>query len=160
MISRSGIWALKACAILAELPVGTYVGAARLARRTGAPMNYLGKLLRVLSQRHLLASQKGFDGGFRLARPAAKISLYEIVGYLEPVERWSGCILGGKTCRDGTPCSLHRRWKAVRETYLTFLREKTIADVVSPGRSTTKAKVHRTAKRSAKSGAGLTGERQ
>jgi Rrf2 family iron-sulfur cluster assembly transcriptional regulator len=130
VISKSGIQALNAVAVLAELPEGTHLGAAQLARRTGAPENYLGKLLHILARRRLLASQKGFGGGFRLAKPAGSIALMDILQHLEPVERWSGCIMGREECSDHESCALHRQWKGIRDAYLKFLRETSIGDIL------------------------------
>jgi Rrf2 family transcriptional regulator, iron-sulfur cluster assembly transcription factor len=135
MISRTGAQALKALAALADLTPGAFAGAGHLARQTGAPENYLGKLLRVLSTHGLLASQKGFGGGFRLARPAGTVTLFDVLQHLEPVARWSGCILGRAECSDQGACALHHRWAGVREAYLDFLRETTIADLQPRGRA-------------------------
>jgi Rrf2 family protein len=134
VLSKSGIQAVKAVAALAELPVGAYAGAATIARKTGAPENYLGKLLRQLAVRGVLASRKGLGGGFRLARSAAAISLYDVVEWIDSPERWSGCVLGRSRCRDEEACRLHRRWAGVRDMYLGFLRGTTIADVLVPDR--------------------------
>jgi Rrf2 family iron-sulfur cluster assembly transcriptional regulator len=137
MISKSGLHAILALAELTRLRNGEYAGAAAVAEAIGAPPNYLGKLLAVLAGRGLVISQKGLGGGFRLARPAEEISLYEAVDPIDPLYRWSGCILGNKKCSDSEACVLHGHWKAVRETFLDFLRGSTIADVARAGETQT-----------------------
>ncbi len=149
MISRTGMQALNALAALAELAPGEYLGAGSLARQTGAPGNYLGKLLRVLSAGRLLASQKGFGGGFRLARPATKVTLFDVLRHLEPVERWSGCFLGRARCANRGGCVVHHRWTRVREAYLAFLRNTTIADLRTAGGSVRPARLTKPAGRKA-----------
>jgi Rrf2 family transcriptional regulator, iron-sulfur cluster assembly transcription factor len=129
MISKTGISATKALAVLARMPENEYVGASAIAREIGAPQNYLGKLLKILAGEGLVVSQKGFGGGFRLARPAAEISLYDIVEPIDKVSRWGGCFLGSGTCSDTSPCSVHGQWKHVREEYLGFLKNTTVADL-------------------------------
>ena len=84
MISKTALHAIRAVAGLAELPSGEFEGAATIAARTGAPANYLGKLLQQLSHEGLLTSRKGAGGGFALARPAESITLLDIV---EPTEK-------------------------------------------------------------------------
>lgn len=130
MLSKSGIHAVRALALLAQLPEGSYVGAAAIASATGAPSNYLGKLLQTLARRGVLQSQKGMGGGFRLARDPQKITLYEVIDALEDVTRWSSCVLGRPKCSDENPCPIHTRWSAVRESYLNVLRQTRIADLV------------------------------
>lgn len=129
MMSRTGIHALTALTALAELPAGTYAGAADIAQRISAPRNYLGKLLKRLAEVGLLESQKGKGGGFRLARDPATITLYDVIEPIEHVSRWQGCFFGRVQCSDLAPCAVHQRWGKVRDQYLEFLRETTLADL-------------------------------
>jgi Rrf2 family transcriptional regulator, iron-sulfur cluster assembly transcription factor len=129
MISKTGIHATLALALLAQLGPGEFSGAAQIAKEVGAPPNYLGKLLKLLALEGLLESQKGFGGGFRLAKPATKITLYDIVEPLDKVSKWNGCFLGRAKCSDKSPCALHNRWSKIRDGYLKFLKETTIAEL-------------------------------
>jgi Rrf2 family iron-sulfur cluster assembly transcriptional regulator len=140
MISKSGLHAVTAVAALAELSEGAFAGAADIADQIGAPRNYLGKLLKALADQGLLESQKGKGGGFRLARGADRISLLEIMEPMERVSRWGGCFLGRTRCSDDAPCAVHQRWALVRESYLEFLRETTVADLAHRPRSRTPAR--------------------
>jgi len=133
MISKTAIHAAQALTVLARLQPGEFAGAVNIAREIGAPQNYLGKLLKILAEDGILESQKGFGGGFRLAREPKKISLYDVVEPIENISRWSECLLRGGTCSPGHPCAVHTRWKKVREEYLQFLRQTTIADLAKGG---------------------------
>ncbi|OFZ21732.1 MAG: hypothetical protein A2X94_15710 [Bdellovibrionales bacterium GWB1_55_8] len=130
MISKSGLHALKALAVLAELPQGSYAGATAIAKKISAPQNYLGKLLQALSREGLLVSQKGLRGGFRLAQDPRKMTLFDVIEPLESVSRWSGCFLGRNSCSSKAPCAVHLRWKTTRDSYLDFLKQTTIADLL------------------------------
>ena len=129
MISKTGIHALLALTRLARAEGGAYAGAAEVAEEIGAPRNYLGKLLKLLADRGLLESQKGKGGGFRLLRDPAAIRLIEVMEPIEKVSRWSGCFLRRGRCSEKNPCAVHDRWKKVREAYLRFLEETTVADL-------------------------------
>jgi Rrf2 family protein len=131
MISRSGRHAVRALVLLAELPEGAYAGANAIAGRTGAPRNYLGKILQMLTRLGILVSQKGLRGGFRLARSPGEITLLDIVEPIEQMGRWDGCILGRGTCSEEDPCSIHGSWSAVKEGYLALLTRTTLADLVA-----------------------------
>lgn len=131
MISKTGIHALTALTRMATLDKGEFAGAADIAREIGAPQNYLGKLLKTLAANGLLISQKGFNGGFRLARPADDISLFEVVEPIDKVSRWGNCFMRSGSCSENEPCAVHTRWKGIRESYLGFLHETTIADLAS-----------------------------
>jgi len=127
VISKTGIHATLALTFLAGLDSGEFAGAARIADEVGAPRNYLGKLLKQLAEQGLLDSQKGFGGGFRLAAPAEKITLYDIIEPLDRVSKWKGCFLGRARCSDKSPCAVHDKWSSVHRFFKFFVVGKLIA---------------------------------
>lgn len=129
MISKTAIHAIRALATLAELPEGVYAGAGEIAEQIHAPRNYLGKLLKTLADADLVESQKGKGGGFRLARDPARIPILAVVEPIDRISRWSGCFLGRSRCSDKAPCAVHNQWGKVRDVYLRFLSETTLADL-------------------------------
>lgn len=129
MISKTGVHATLALAFLSKLDQGTYAGAAQIAEEVGAPPNYLGKLLKQLAETGLLESRKGFGGGFRLSKPANRITIFDVLEPIDKVSKWNGCFLGRSRCSNKTPCSVHGRWSKIRDEYLSFLKETTIAAV-------------------------------
>lgn len=129
MLSKTSKHALRALIILANTPPHEYRGATSIAEEIGAPANYLGKLLKTLAERGVLTSQKGAGGGFQLARPAARITLYEVVEPFDRVSDWTGCLMGNRVCSPSEPCALHERAASVRDAYITMLRTATLAEV-------------------------------
>jgi Rrf2 family protein len=129
MISKTGIHALKALAVLAELPEGEYLGAASIAERIDAPRNYLGKLLQTLARENLVEGQKGLNGGFRLAKDPRTITLQDVLEPIDHVSRWNGCFMGRKSCGGDHPCSVHDKWSSARNSYLDFLGGMTIEGI-------------------------------
>ena len=130
MLSKTAVYALRAIASLAELDAGEFAGAGDLADRLGAPRNYLGKLLRTLADAGIVESQKGKGGGFRLAMPPERVAVYDVVEPIDHVSRWRGCFLGRSRCSEKSPCAVHLRWAGVRDQYLRFLCETTVADLL------------------------------
>ena len=98
MLSKTSLQIVKALTLLARLPEGRSEGAVSIARRIQAPQNYLGKVLQHLASEGLVISQKGFNGGFRLARAPSEITLFDVVDPIDSVGRWEGCFLGQKRC--------------------------------------------------------------
>ena len=129
MLSQSGIHAIRAMVALAAQGPDEYCGVAAIARFTGSPRNYLGKLLLQLSRHGLVESRKGLGGGFRLARRADQVCLLDVMAAIEDVSRWTECALSGRPCSEATPCMVHTRWIHAREAFLAFLRETSIAEL-------------------------------
>jgi Rrf2 family protein len=131
MITLTGEYALRAMAYMAQLEPGEYTLVRDIGKNLDIPINYLGKVMLALAREGILESQRGRNGGFRLARPAKSIRLFEILAAVEPVKRYEHCILGRKICSDETACPIHHAWiqargkvlKLFHDTPLTALAE-------------------------------------
>src|SRR5512145_1395301 len=84
MLSQTAEYALRASLWIAEHPDRAPVRVGDLAEALNIPQNYLSKTLHLLARAGVLQSMRGRQGGFRLARPAARTPLIEIV---QPFER-------------------------------------------------------------------------
>ena len=83
-------WALHCCLTLAWLD-GETVPTATLAAAFEVPPHYLNKILQALVRTNILTSTAGVKGGFRLARPATKISVLDVVDAVEGPEEAFRC---------------------------------------------------------------------
>lgn len=80
----SGVeWAAHCALLLHALPDGATLPANRLAEYHDLPVPYLAKSLQALAAAGVIASVAGRNGGYRLGRPAADISLLDIVIAIE-----------------------------------------------------------------------------
>lgn len=79
-------WAIHCCTVLAFVPADGALPAAALAEFHGVPPAYLAKHLQSLSREGIVESVPGPRGGYRLARPAAEVSLLDIVLAIEGAE--------------------------------------------------------------------------
>ena len=103
----------------------------RIATAQGIPPRFLQAILGDLQHARLVTSQRGRDGGYRLALPASEISIARIMrveqGFLAEVH--------GQRPEDvtypGCAESLASVWVAAREAYRRVLEEVTLADVVA-----------------------------
>ena len=110
---------------------GAFADARDIAARIHAPPNYLAKLLGQLGRAGFVEARKGAGGGFRLARPASDLSLYELLEPIEPLMKEGDCILDGNDCDGTTPCALHDRWAVIRASTLDFLKNTRLDSLVS-----------------------------
>ncbi len=120
-------YALRALGALPE--DGSYCLAKDLAARLELPGPYLAKILQGLVQADILESVRGPKGGFRLTRPAHRITVGEVVIALEGPNSMEGCIMGFPTCSGDHPCPLHEAWGAVKAQVASSMTEATIRDL-------------------------------
>lgn len=130
MLSLTGQYAVRAMVYLAQHADEWPITGREIAHKARIPANYLSKVMGDLVRAGLLESTRGVRGGFRLARPAREVRLYDVLRPFESVlaDR-RACPFGHTTCSDRTPCLGHAAWKRVRDAYGNFLRSTSVYDV-------------------------------
>jgi len=117
---------------------GARVSASELAVETGLPAPTVQKLVSLLSRAGLLRATRGAGGGLQLARPAAAISLADIVEAVEGPIALTTCVEHGRhDCALEACCSVRPHWGLVNDTLrealagvpLTRLAQPQLAEV-------------------------------
>jgi len=54
-----------------------------ISERQSIPLKYLEQIINTLKKSRLVASARGADGGYRIARPSDEITVFEILSALE-----------------------------------------------------------------------------
>lgn len=102
-----------------------------LAAEQSIPPAFLDDILRSLRNGGLAASQRGAEGGWRLARPAADITVAEIIRVVEgPLAAVRG-IRPHELADDGVPDEMVRLWVATRVALRSVLDEVTVAHLAA-----------------------------
>lgn len=85
-----------------------------LARRTDTPIKFLEQVLLDLKRAGFVESRRGKEGGYLLARPPAKITVGEVIRYVDgPVEPIACLADGYSSCADVHRCVLKDIWQEV-----------------------------------------------
>jgi Rrf2 family protein len=130
-ISAKADYAVRAAIELAAAPDGKAVPAERIATSQGMPVNFLEHILSELRIAGLVRSQRGTDGGFRLARDAREITIADII---RAVEGPLATVRGGRpedADYPGVARQLPRVWIAVRKNLRSVVEHVTVADVAN-----------------------------
>ena len=99
---------------------GGRVSASELASETGLPAPTVQKLVSKLVGAGLLRSVRGAGGGLQLARPAAAITLADIVEAVEGPIALTACV-EGTDCSVDHECLVRPHWPLVNETLRSAL---------------------------------------
>ena len=103
---------------------GGRTSATELAEETGLPLPTVQKVVSLLSRAGLLRSVRGAGGGLQLARPAAAISLADIVEAIEGPIALTSCVETGRhDCALEGSCNVQPHWAIVNETLRGALAE-------------------------------------
>jgi Rrf2 family protein len=103
----------------------------RIAQAQGIPARFLQAILGDLQHARLVTSQRGREGGYRLALPPSEVSIARVMrieqGFLADVH--------GQRPEDveypGAAAPLSNVWVAAREAYRRVLEDVTLADVIA-----------------------------
>lgn len=102
-----------------------------LARAQDLPVKFLGAILTDLRRAGLLVSQRGADAGYRLARPAARITVADVMRALDgPLAEVRG-LRPEMTEYQGAAEHLQEVWVATRAALRSVLERVSLADVVA-----------------------------
>ncbi|GEN05294.1 transcriptional regulator, BadM/Rrf2 family [Myxococcus fulvus] len=106
-----------------------------LAARTRVPLPSASKVLKGLLQAGLVVSHRGANGGYGLARPAASLSLAELVASLEGPVALTECGVhptGGAPCELEAVCQVRGHWRLINQAIQESLARLTLADLIAP----------------------------
>lgn len=132
-LPQSSRYAVTAAVYLASRPDDGYHMVGKIARLNDLSPSYLSKVLQRLAQHRLLDSRRGAKGGYRLSRPAAEITLSDVVAASRRAETDPmPCMIEARDCDCATPCAMHDFVAQTEEAMLRRLSRTTLADFKHP----------------------------
>ncbi len=127
-VSAKADYAVRATVELAAAGPGPVKGD-RLAQAQEIPLNFLENILVDLRNAGLVASKRGADGGYWLARPAEEITLADVIRAVDgPLANVRG-VRSELITYQGSSERLRDVWVAVRASLRAVLEQVTVADV-------------------------------
>jgi len=118
---------LVALAQAPRKPISTRV----LASEADVPYQFASKIMQKLHEQGLVESVMGPFGGFRLARPAEKVTLLEIIEAVQGPVVVNTCLLGQDTCQRRNICPVRDKLESLQKTMVDYLRSVRLADLVA-----------------------------
>ncbi|MFH1602695.1 MAG: Fe-S cluster assembly transcription factor [Pseudomonadota bacterium] len=129
-LTTKGRFAVTAMLDLALHHAQGPVTLAGIGRRESISLSYLEQLFGKLRRRALVESVRGPGGGYRLARPAGKISVSEIIRAVDEPLDTTQC--GGmENCKEARPCITHNLWATLNEKLSDYLNSVTLQDLLT-----------------------------
>lgn len=128
-MSAKAEYAVRAMTQLASTPPGALVKTDVLAKAQGIPAQFLVDILSDLRADRLVRSHRGRDGGYELARPAAQISIADVLRCIDGPLASVRDIGLGDLRYTGPTTALTDVWRALRASMRSVLEQTSLADV-------------------------------
>ena len=128
-MSAKAEYAVRAMTQLASVDTGVLVKTEDLAKAQGIPAQFLVDILSDLRTDRLVRSHRGRDGGYELGRPAAEISVADVLRCIDGPLASVRDIGLGDLPYSGPTAALTDVWRALRASMRAVLEETSLADV-------------------------------
>jgi Rrf2 family transcriptional regulator, nitric oxide-sensitive transcriptional repressor len=141
MFSQSVDYALRATVCLAMHP-DEILTTEQVARITKVPAPYLAKIIKSLGKAGIVASQRGVNGGSRLARPDTVITVLEVMNAVDPLQKIKTCPLGLEA-HGINLCPMHHKLNDAIDVVEKVLGASTINELITTPTKSIPMSIHK-----------------
>ena len=132
VISRRTDYGVRIVLDLATLPHDSRSPAHDIADRQKIPRPFLAKIISRLCLAGLVTTYRGAGGGVALARPAAEITLLQVVEALDGPVRLNRCVIRPDDCPRNEHCPVHPVWSRAQADLVDRLSSTTFETLARP----------------------------
>ena len=129
-LSKKADYALLAMRHLAAHADRGAVSARELAEAYDIPSELLAKVLQKLVRGHLLQSHQGIHGGYGLAKPAAQISVADVIQAVDGPLTVTACSDTDHSCDQYSKCNIRDPLWRIKDRIVAALGATSVADLV------------------------------
>lgn len=108
---------------------GRVTSAQALAERAHVELPTASKVLKLLAGAGLVRSQRGPSGGYRVVRPAAEITVAEIIAAIEGPIAMTECSVHEGLCSVEANCNARENWQRISRAVARALSDISLAEM-------------------------------
>lgn len=113
---------------------GGLLSAHAISERVHVEVPTVSKVLKLLAQAGLVASFRGANGGYRIARDAGAISVAEIIAAIEGPIAMTECSVERGLCSVEHSCTMRSNWQRISMAVAYALQDVSLAEMSMPMR--------------------------
>lgn len=106
-----------------------------IAEQQNLPATYLEQLMVLLRKAGLVSATRGAHGGYALARPAAEITMAEIIEVLEGPLSLADCPTDTGCCGHPESCVVHGLWQQASQALIDVFSNVTLGTLAEQQRA-------------------------
>lgn len=128
-ITRQTEYAIRTLLELAAQPWGQVLSSKVISERQDIPEEFLKKTVQLLSINGLVITQRGVQGGVRLAKYADQITIADIITAIEGPFAINPCLAPGYDCKNSKSCPVRPVLARAQKAMLAEFSRETLADL-------------------------------
>jgi len=131
MFSKACEYGIRATVYIAEQSKrGNKVIIRDISKEIDSPEAFTAKILQQLVRNGVVASVKGINGGFEIAKEKMNhLKLADVVLAIDGNGIYTNCAFGLKDCSEEYPCPVHHRFKPIKANIKKMLEETSIFEM-------------------------------
>jgi len=120
-LTRGGEYGIRGVLYLAKQEEGKVSMLSAIAKAQDVPPRFLAKIFQALAKAGVVRSHRGAKGGFSLARPAAEVTIKDVIEAVEGPIYLNVCLVTPGECDRDHVCPLHAVWQEAQEKMMEVL---------------------------------------
>lgn len=130
VISKAGEYGLRALLYMVSKRADQeFVSIREMSDELNISFHFLTKILQTLTQKGLLRSYRGPNGGVAFLVAPENILLADLIRALEGDDFFEKCLLGLPGCGAAKPCPMHDFWKETKGRLQAEFEQTTLAQI-------------------------------
>lgn len=126
-LSTKGRYVTRILLCISRLQGDQPVPKKKIAEQEGISTDYIEQIIVPLKNAGLVNSVRGLRGGFRLAKKAAEITVYDILAASEGDINLVGCLAEG--CSNSDKCVVQRVWQGASNQLRDYFSKITLQEL-------------------------------
>lgn len=124
--SKKCEYGLQAVIYLSSKDKDTLYSAEEISANLSIPKEFTSKILQDLTEKGIIISRKGRDGGFKLAVKSDQLKLIDIVETIDGLDIFKNCVMGFQNCNGNKKCQVHKEWMRIVDDACQLFSKQTI----------------------------------
>jgi len=133
-LTKRSDYAIRAMLALTMAPSGL-LSSRKIAEEMKIPPRFLPQIMGDLTRASLVEAHPGRSGGYRLAKPAAEVTLLTVIEAVEGDPHRQICVMRGTACGADGECGVHDVFFAAEGAILEKLRGATLRGIIDAYRA-------------------------
>ena len=130
-ITRQTEYAVRTLMELTKAEQGKLLPTKLISQHQNIPEVFLKKTIQLLANAGLITTQRGTQGGVRLAVPPSEITIADVFSAVEGPLAINVCLMESNACPNKPQCGVRRVLQRAQDALVSELTRESIADLVA-----------------------------